>query len=244
MASTSSAAALSAVLRCRGNIWSRNPSNKRPATAGYSLGLTAGAQRDPRAERSRSKRASVWDAFLQGDRVVVGRGLTASYKSPRLAVNTLTEKGFGEKKFAYSKRSLPPEEMDLCDQSAPVRPLARRRVFKLPGVEACSKIILMLKYQTYAEHLCKLASAEEISGAPAGVLNVSIVSPRLVAHAGQLMKTVRSTCRSLPVLVSGMMLLWRSKSSPEGASQMLYQQDVKIKDSVLQVRLHLKEKRK
>ncbi|KAK6326200.1 hypothetical protein J4Q44_G00018450 [Coregonus suidteri] len=45
MASTPSASALSAVLRCRGNILARNQANKkRPGTSGYSLGLACGAR--------------------------------------------------------------------------------------------------------------------------------------------------------------------------------------------------------
>lgn len=244
MASTPSAPALSAVLRCRGNIWTRNRSNKRPATAGYSLGLAGGALRDSLAERSRSKRASAWEAFLQGDRVVVGRRLAVAYKSPRGASNTLRGKDFREKKLRYSKLSLSTGEAHSCDQSALVRQLACRLVFKLPGVDACSKIILMPKCETYAEHICKLAFVQEVSGSPAfffGVLKVSIMSPRLVEHAEQLMKTVKSTCRSLPARVSGMML-WRFKSSTEGASQLLWQRDEKIiKHNVLQVRLNLKK---
>ncbi|XP_061114299.1 uncharacterized protein LOC133139047 [Conger conger] len=44
MASTPSASALSAVLRCRGNIFARNKANKRPPPgSGYSLGVKCGA---------------------------------------------------------------------------------------------------------------------------------------------------------------------------------------------------------
>lgn len=234
MASTPSAAALSAVLRCRGNIWTRNSSNKRPATAGYSLGLAGGALRDSRGERSWSKRASAWEAFLQGGRVVVGRRLTVAYKSPLVTGNKLRGKDFREKRIGYSKLSLSPGE--TCDQSALVRPLARRLVFKLPGVDARSKISVMPECITYAEHICKVPFVREVSGSPAGVLKVSITSPHLVERAGQLMKTVKSTCGSLPALVSGMMLLWRSNRSLDGAS--LCQQDEKITEhNVLQVNL-------
>ncbi|GLD53097.1 uncharacterized protein AKAME5_000588700 [Lates japonicus] len=89
MASTPSASALSAVLRCRGNIWTRNPPTKRPATSGYSLGLAGGTLRDSPAERNRSNQVSAWEAFLQGERVAVGGGLTVAYKSPQVDGGTL-----------------------------------------------------------------------------------------------------------------------------------------------------------
>ncbi|KAE8289156.1 hypothetical protein D5F01_LYC13036 [Larimichthys crocea] len=84
MASTPSASALSAVLRCRGNIWTRNPSTKRPANSVYSLGMAGGVLRDSPAERTRSNQAPAWEAFLQGERVVVGRRLNVACKSPRV----------------------------------------------------------------------------------------------------------------------------------------------------------------
>ncbi|KAF1388313.1 hypothetical protein PFLUV_G00088910 [Perca fluviatilis] len=67
MASTPSTSALSAVLRCRGNIWTRNPPTKRPATSAYSLGLTGGSP----VERTRSNQASAWEPSLQGDRALL-----------------------------------------------------------------------------------------------------------------------------------------------------------------------------
>ncbi|KAI3360595.1 hypothetical protein L3Q82_002464 [Scortum barcoo] len=44
MASAPSASALSAVLRCRGNIWSRSPPTKRPAAPVRGLGLPGGVR--------------------------------------------------------------------------------------------------------------------------------------------------------------------------------------------------------
>ncbi|XP_030248532.1 uncharacterized protein LOC115566721 isoform X2 [Sparus aurata] len=86
MASTPSASALSAVLRCRGKIWTRNPPTKRPAASVYSLGLSGGAVRDPPAERARSNQASAWEAFLRGERVVVGRRLAVACPEAALVI--------------------------------------------------------------------------------------------------------------------------------------------------------------
>lgn len=47
MASTPSASALSAVLRCRGNIFARNQANKKRPGSGYSLGSKCGASGEP-----------------------------------------------------------------------------------------------------------------------------------------------------------------------------------------------------
>ncbi|CAB1452792.1 unnamed protein product [Pleuronectes platessa] len=80
MASTPSASALSAVVRCRGNIWARNPPTKRPASAGYSLGLAAGARRDPPADFNRPNRPSAWEV---GERAAAGGRLTVTCASPQ-----------------------------------------------------------------------------------------------------------------------------------------------------------------
>lgn len=246
MASTPSASALSAVLWCRGNIWTRNPPNKRPATSGYSLGLGSGTQRDSLTERTRSNQTSARGTFLQGHRVVVGRRLTVAYKSPRVDGNMLREKDFREiNKLVYSKLSQSTRHAHSAAQNALVRQLARRMILKLPGVNKCSKIIHIIKCETYPD-ICKLAFLQETSGSPAGVLKVSIMSPRLMKHAGQLLNTLKSTCLTLTALVSEVMLLWRPNSSREGASRhsLCHQDEKIIKHNVLQVRLHLKKKKK
>ncbi|KAJ4930659.1 hypothetical protein JOQ06_025650 [Pogonophryne albipinna] len=79
MASTPSASALSAVLRCRGNILTRNPLTKRPASSAYSLGLAGVCP----TKRAQSNQPSAWEAFLQG--VSGGRSVTVAFKSPRVA---------------------------------------------------------------------------------------------------------------------------------------------------------------
>lgn len=222
MASTPSASALSAVLRCRGNIWTRNPPTKRPATSAYSLGSPA--------ERARSHQATAWEAFLQGDRVLVGRRLTVAYRSPRVKDKDCRE----IKKLCHPKLSQSAQDARSAVpgvQNALVRQLARRLTSNLPGRDKCSQIIHKIKYKTYAIHICKIISVKETSDFPAGVLKVSIMSPCLVGNEGQIPSFVltgwsalKSTCLSLTALVSEVMLLklavlWRSSSSPDDMHQ-------------------------
>lgn len=241
MASTPSTAALSAVLRCPGTIWTRSPSNKRPVASGCSLGLAAGALRDSPTERTRSSQTSAWEAFLREDRVVVGRKLTVVYKSARVDGNMLREKDFrGINDFIYPKPSPSTGHAHPCAQSVLVRQLTRGLIFKLPGVDRCFKVIHMINCEKYAGHICNLAVVQEARVFPCGVLKVSITSPRWMEHAGHLMKTLKSTCISLTALVSEMM--WSTNNSPSGASQVLCLQDEKsFKHNVLQVRLNKKK---
>ncbi|KAF7226518.1 uncharacterized protein [Nothobranchius furzeri] len=74
MASTPSASSLSAVLRCREEIWTRNLPAKRPAAA-YSLGLSGGVRGDAPAKPSGPNRGFEWRIFSRGERPVAGRGL-------------------------------------------------------------------------------------------------------------------------------------------------------------------------
>lgn len=227
MASTPSASALSAVLRCRGNIWTRNPPTKRPASSAYSLGLAGGSP----AERARSNQATAWEAFLQGDRVLVGRRLTVAYKSPPRVkdkdcreINKLCHPKLSQS--ARDARSAVPSV-----QNALVRQLARRLTSNLPGRDKCSQIIQKIKYKTYATHICQIICAQEASDFPAGVLKVSIISPCLVGNERQIpsfvitgWSTLKSTCLSLTALVSEFMLLklavlWMSSSSPDDTQQ-------------------------
>lgn len=76
MSSAPSASALSAVLRCRRNIWTRNSPSKQPLTAAHSIG-TAGSP----AERARSRTASSWEAFALRERVMMGKILTVVFES-------------------------------------------------------------------------------------------------------------------------------------------------------------------
>ncbi|XP_051262349.1 uncharacterized protein LOC127366935 [Dicentrarchus labrax] len=260
MASTPSASALSAVLRCRGNLWTRNPPTKRPATSVYSLGLAGGVVRDSPAERTLPDQASAWEAFLQGERVVVWRKLTLAFKSPCVDGKVRRQKKSRESnKLCHPKLSQSPGDAHSAVpgvQNALVRQLARGLTFNLPGVDECSKIIQMIKYKTYATYMhthmqiCKigLVFVQEISESPAGVLKVSIPSPCVMEDAGQIpsfvltgWSTLKSTCLSLTALVSELMflklgLLCRSSSSPKDAPQhLLSQQDEEnIKDNALQ----------
>ncbi|KAM9352845.1 uncharacterized protein ABDE67_005206 [Symphorus nematophorus] len=234
MASTPSASALSAVLRCRGNIWTRNPPTKRPATSVYSLGLGGGVVRDSPAERSRSKQASTGEAFLQGERVVVGRRLTVEHKAPRVDVKVPRENySRGFIKSSHPKLSQSPGGARSGVQNALVRQLARTLTSNLPGADKCSQLIHMIGYETYATHVCKIISAQEISELPAGVVKLSITSPCLAESAGQIPSfvltgwtTLKSTCLSLTALVSDFMfvklaVLCRSTGSHDDAPQHL-----------------------
>lgn len=237
MASTPSASALSAVLRCRGNIWTRNPPTKRPVSSVYSRGTAGGVLRDSSAERTRSK-VPAWDAFLQGERVVVGRRLTVACKSPRVEGEVLREKDSWEiAKSCHPKLSQSSGVAHVSGaQSALVRQLARRLSSNLRGIDKCSQIISIIKYKTYATHICKVVFVQEIGEFPAGVLKVSITPPRWMENTGQMpsfvftgWSTVKSTCLSLTALVSELMFVRRgvlcsSTSGPDDVPQHLLNQ--------------------
>lgn len=92
MASTPSASALSAVLRCRRNIW------KSPSTR-----LTGSAARDSLPV----KPVSFWEAFTRGERLVLGRlalTCTAPEKKPRAqkVCHTLAQSGHARKPTAHA----------------------------------------------------------------------------------------------------------------------------------------------
>lgn len=257
MASTPSASALSAVLRCRGNIWTRNPPTKRPATSVRSLGLAGGVVRDSPAERTRSNRESAWEAFLQGERAVVGRRLTVAYKSPRVDGKVQREKDSREmNKICHPKLSQSSGHAHAAvpgSQNARVRQLARGLTSNLPGTDSCSRMIQTIKYGTHAAHICKIGCVQESSGPPAGALKVSITSPCLRESAGQTpsfvstgWSTLKSTCLSLTALVSEFVclklaVLCGSSRSPDDAPQhLLSRQDEKhAKSDALQVSVDL-----
>ncbi|XP_062278878.1 uncharacterized protein LOC133983722 [Scomber scombrus] len=248
MASTPSASALTAVLRCRGNIWTRNPPTKRPATSAYSLGLAGGAVRDLPDERSRSHKAPTWETFLQGERIVVGRRLTVTHNSSRVDAKILREKDSMERNtFCHPKLSQSRAHATLdvhsaaCDaQNAPVRQLALKLISNLPGTDACSQIVQMIKCEKYAAHICKIVFVQEINDFPKDILKVSITSSCLMENSGQIpsfvltgWSSVKSTCLSLTTLVSEIMfrklaVLCRSSCTPDGAPEhLLHRQDAK-----------------
>nr|XP_033958996.1 uncharacterized protein LOC117461287 [Pseudochaenichthys georgianus] len=225
MASTPSASALSAVLRCRGNILTRNPLTKRPASSAYSLGLAGVCP----AKRAQSNQPSAWEAFLQG--VSGGRSVTGAFKSPRVAGKVLRE----EETRGNNKLNRPKLSQSAGDvlshvpggHNSLVRQLARRLTCNLPGIDKCSAIIQTIKYETSATHICKIAFVQEMCEFPVGVLKVFIKSPCLMENAGHSFvlsgwSTLKSTCLSFTALVSGFMSLklavfWRSSSIPDDA---------------------------
>ncbi|XP_034730833.1 uncharacterized protein LOC117946658 [Etheostoma cragini] len=225
MASTPSTSAVSAVLRCRGNFWTRNPPTNRPASSAYSLGLTG----DSPAERTRSKEASAWEPSFQGDRVLAGR----LYKSIHVVVIMLTEKD------SYERKTLGPAKLlqsagdahSSGVQNALVRQQAGRLISNLPGLTMCTQIIRKIINKTYAPHICKVIIVQKMNEFP--VLNVLITFPWVMENARQMpsfvltgWSTLKSSCVSLTALVSEFMLvvLWRSSSSPDDAPQ---HQDIK-----------------
>lgn len=239
MASTPSASALSAVLRCRGNIWTRNPPAKRPASSAYGLGLAGGALRDSPGERSGSHQASAAEASPHGECVVVlvGRRLIVSYRSDRVG-GKVSRAVSG---LPYPKLSQSPGH---AHSAAPARVLASR----LSGNNKCSKII-QIKSEKYPAHIRKSALVKgEIS---ASVLKLSVTSPPCLV--GQIPSFVlngwsvlRSTCLSVTCLVSKILFLnlgdvRSSGSSPDDApGHLLCQRDEENSSSrSLQVRVLL-----
>ncbi|KAJ8377929.1 hypothetical protein AAFF_G00249920 [Aldrovandia affinis] len=83
MASTPSASALSAVLRCRGNIFARNQANKRPpAVTAYSLGIKCVAASesgvtilDKEHGWEAGRTLQKWKSFFLGERVEIWNGV-------------------------------------------------------------------------------------------------------------------------------------------------------------------------
>ncbi|XP_028327557.1 uncharacterized protein LOC114478588 [Gouania willdenowi] len=72
MASTPSTSALSAVLRCRGKLWARNPQTKRPQAA-YGLRVPGAVLREAPT--------TPWESFRRGERVLVAGGLELEYRT-------------------------------------------------------------------------------------------------------------------------------------------------------------------
>lgn len=228
MASTPSASALSAVLRCRGNIWARNPPTKRPATSAYSLGLAGGAP----AERTGSQQPSAWEVFPGERVVVVGRGPGVLYGSDRSGGTPQRERGSRDRSY-YPKVSLG----------------ARRRTCDLPGRAHCSRIILRITHQTAAAHIWKVVLVQDIGGPAAGMLRLSVPFPGWGEDAGQVpclvltgWSTLRGTYLSLTALVSNIIFTklagWcrscRSSSSPNGPHQPSQQGEEDIRSDALQ----------
>ncbi|XP_030606472.1 uncharacterized protein LOC115794913 [Archocentrus centrarchus] len=198
MASTPSASALSAVLRCRRNIWTRNPPTKRPSASVYTLGLAGGTLRDSPAERGASNQTSAWEAVPQGESVVVmvGGRLTVSYRSDREGGKVSRENS----KLRYPKLWQPPGDARSAAAAA-----QRERPGRLPERDAGSKIMHMIKYQRYSVHVRKTARVKDASEFPAGILKLSVTScPCITENAGQIPSFVstgwsalKSMCLSL-----------------------------------------------
>ncbi|XP_069571126.1 uncharacterized protein [Brachyistius frenatus] len=220
MASTPSASALSAVLRCRGNIWTRNSSTKRPACSAYSLGLAGGALRESPAERTGAQQA-----FPHGERVVTGRRRTVAHRPDGKGVKQLREGVSGGINKACHRK--------LSSGDAPgntlLSQLARRLTSHLPGREKCSEVRHVISHQTSAAHIWRAGCVQEL---PAGALKLSVISRCRTEPAGQIPALVltgcsalKTTCRSLSALVARIVFLklrrCSSSSSEDDAPQHL-----------------------
>lgn len=175
MASAPSASALSAVLRCRGNIWTRNPPTKRPASAAYSLGLAGGKLRDSPAERSGSSRGSEWRIPPRGERLVSAGGLSVSCRWDSGENDAPGGEDLRKKdKLSISNLS----QSWLCaapgGHYAPLQQLLLSLSSALQEGDRFSRIIhLILPEASDAQRI----SVQGISHFPAGVLKLSVCVP-------------------------------------------------------------------
>lgn len=244
MASTPSASALSAVLRCRGNIWTRNPPTKRPAASAYSLGLSAGTLRESTAERTGSPQSAAWEAFPRC--VVVGGRLTVSYKVGGKVPRAKDSREVN--KSCFPKLSQPPGDAHSAPPAVQKCQLARRLTPNLPERDKCSKVIHMIKYESCPTHICRIIFVQDMSELPAGVVKLSVTSPRLVTgHIPSFVlsgwSALRRTCLSLTALVSEMIfyklaVLCGSDNSLHDAQQHLLDEENTEKDA-LQENVHI-----
>ncbi|XP_072249316.1 uncharacterized protein [Leuresthes tenuis] len=239
MASTPSASSLSAVLRCRGNILTRNPPTKRPGSAAYSLGLAGAALRDSSPVRTGSKQASAWTIVPNGESVVGGGRLAVSCRWDRVGNEIVKEEDY-QKNNKLRHAKLSQSSGKAIRHSAPCVQNTEARGLKsvLLGRERCSKIIHMIKYETHAAHICEIISVQGIGKLPPGGLKLSVSSPFLMETSGENSSlvltgwsTLKNSCFSLTSLVSKLILLrlavlcGASGGSSHAAPHLLRQQE-------------------
>ncbi|XP_024114265.1 uncharacterized protein LOC112136649 [Oryzias melastigma] len=199
MASTPSTSALSAVLRCRGKIWTRNPSTKRPASAAYGLGLAGAALRESSAERGGSSSTAARTLLSVACRWVTRDTFTQDYKKMNKLLSPELSSG--------SARAAAPRGQHS---------LVRKVTFHLLGRERCPKItnVLPLELVTYV---------------PRGVLKVTVTSPWSMGSTTPGWKKLRSACASLTALLvsrlSGLCAWSCSHLQVKGQSQAQAPQD-------------------
>lgn len=207
MASTPSASALSAVLRCRGKIWTRNPSAKRPAPAAYGLGLAGAALREPSAERGGSSSA----AARGGSSSAAARRLLPPGERGGLlsvACRWVTQDTFTQDSEKMNKLLSPKLSSGSARAAAPrgqQHSHVRKTTSHLPGRERCSKLtsVLPLELVTYV---------------PRRVLKVTVTSPWSMGSTSPGWKKLRSACVTLTALLvsrlSGL-CAWSSAHHPQ-----------------------------
>ncbi|XP_053699601.1 uncharacterized protein LOC128746523 [Synchiropus splendidus] len=179
MASTPSGSALTAVLRCRRNVWARNKPSKRPPPAGYSLGLAGVLAQEAPAERGR------------GARIVVRARLAVNNPSHELKGNMQTR---ARLKDCFSKlRGPDPEEPVGGDF---LRHLARKVISSFRGADRHPSIVIT--------HVCpaqvyQIVLVQEITEQ----FGESRCSGSSIVSRGW--STLRDTCLSLTTMLSDVM---------------------------------------
>lgn len=230
MASTPSASALSAVLRCRGKLWTRNPPTKRPTTSVYSLGIAGGVARISPAERDRVPEASAWEAFLKGERVSAGRALALQLTSPRVDVKVRR----GKDSWRCDTLCHPKLSQSLGDAHSAA-----------PGVQKppARQITPTIRCETLCAHVCRIVIVqEEFDEYPAGALKVSIRTtcsgqgPHFVLCGWS---TLTRTCFSLTALVSEFMLGVLCGSSGRPNAPQHHLDETNVNSDARQVRHHI-----
>lgn len=208
MASAPSASALSAVLRCRGNIWKRNPQSTRPAAGVYG-GLGMG----------RSTAPARADLLFRGrEEASLGRRrVTLAFKSHQDRAENVRDKttsDFGKLRYPSVAQSSESARRAVV-RGALVCQLARRLLSFVPGWTDtfCGGVVRTISCRSRSFRSSDIAQA--LGGLPIGALKVSLISPCL---ASSHWTTLRSACLVLTALVSGVLcsrlaLLFGSSSS-------------------------------
>lgn len=243
MASTPSASALSAVLRCRGNIWKRNPQSKRPAAGVYgSLGL------------GRSLVPARADLLRAGEQRPLGRRrVTLAFKSHQDrdgSARDKTSRKLDKLRCSRVAQSSGSARLQAVHDEL-VCQLARGISSFLPSwTDTFCGVVGTVTSRIRSSPSWEIAVVQ-LGGLPAGALKVSFISPCSVGNrehapclATSSWTTLKKACLSLTALVSGVMcsslaLLFCSSSFKP--AQMDWKQS---EESDQQVRIEEKKKKK
>lgn len=206
MASVPSASALSTVLRCRGNIWTRNPKSKRPAAGVYgSLGMGRSAV---------PARTDLLLLLRGGEQGPQGRRrVTAAFKSHQGRGESARDKNSCElDKLRYSRVAQSSGSARLLTvHDAPVSQLARGIFsFRPRWTDRICGAVRTVTSRIRSSPYWEIAVVQELGGLPAGALKVSLISPCPVGDSGHApclatssWTTLKKACFSQTALVSG-----------------------------------------